>query len=181
MYENERITYELSSLMQLEYPGDAKLPEFKEGWDHMVRHLRTPLGKRDMESIYIAKISGSDTLKPIVDRYDLLTRDDPENSYEWLSSMTDQQIEDTRRRKNVDDRVISVSGKKKKPAVPAKKGYCGKGGVKPPGSGKPPGGGGAATNPTDGKPQGGKPKGKGKGREQKGKGKGDDSGSDSDG
>ena len=198
VHDNERITFELSSLMLLEYPGDAKLPEFKEGWDNMVRHLRTPLDKRDLESIYIAKIRGSDTLKQVIDRYDLLTRDDPDHSYEWLSSMTDKKIEDTQRKKNVDSLVVSVSGKKRNTIAPAKDGggkADGRGGGpgrgKGPGSGKP---GDGVANPAGGKGNGcftcggdhkakDCPKGKGKEKKgkAKGKGQGDSSGSESDG
>ena len=96
VYDNERITYELPSLMQLEYPGDAELPEFKKGKGRMVRHLRTPLAMRDLESIYFANIRGGGTLKDVVSRYNLRTRDDPDHSYDWLSPMTDKVIEDRR-------------------------------------------------------------------------------------
>ena len=35
--ERDRVTYELASLMEFAYPGDAKLGWFKDRWDKMVR------------------------------------------------------------------------------------------------------------------------------------------------
>ena len=43
IHDDERVTYELSALMNLEYPGDAKLGTFKDHWDRMVRKCVTRL------------------------------------------------------------------------------------------------------------------------------------------
>ena len=172
---NEHISFELSALMDLEYPGDAKLPEFKDRWDHMIRHLRTKLSKEDLESILVRKLRASDLLKPQLDYYDRIPRGHADKCYDWVCQLIDTMVEDARFKRNAESLVIQASGKEQKPrpAKPAKPtdggGKGGKGGKD----------GNAETPPKD-------PKGKGKGDKDKGKGKGKgkdktSSGSESDG
>ena len=63
IHEGERVQYELSTLMDLEYPGDAKLAWFKNRWDAMLRHCVTKLTDRDKLSILMKKLKGSDRLR----------------------------------------------------------------------------------------------------------------------
>ncbi len=160
---NEHISFELSALMDLEYPGDAKLPEFKDRWDHMIRHLRTKLSPEDLESILVRKLRASDILKPQLDYYDRIPRGHADKCYDWVCQLIDTMVEDARYKRNVESLVIQASGKEQKPrpAKPAKPtdggGKGGKGGKD----------GNADSPPKD-------PKGKGKGDKGKGKGKGKD-------
>ncbi len=56
----EHTSFELTALMETEYPGDDKMAEFKHRWDYIVRHLRTPLSQRDLENLLVYFVCGLD-------------------------------------------------------------------------------------------------------------------------
>ena len=60
IHDTERVSYELSSLMNLVYPGDAQLSWFKGHLDHMLLNLVTDLKDRDKYGIITEKLKGSD-------------------------------------------------------------------------------------------------------------------------
>ena len=188
IYDNERVTFELSALTDLEYPGDAKLGVFKDHWDKMVRNCVTQLSDRDKLGILEKKLKGSERLKPRLQYRERLPEDHPDNSHTWLSSLIDKLVADDRKRRNTESLVLEASGKHQTPKEPKKPGA--------PAGTKQPKGGGDATTTTTAAPgvtggltqdPKGKGKGKGKGKDgKKGKGKGDGksgnaSGSESDG
>ena len=156
--DNERVQFELSALMDLEYPGDANMGTFKDQWDFMLRHLVTKLTDKDKQGILVKKIRKSEKLRTHLDHYDRCPEDHPDHSYDWVSQLIDKLVSDDRKRRNNESLVLAASGKQQPP--PSKK----------PGA---PG----ATRPGAPGTQDGKGKGKGKGKEDKGK---KQSGSDSD-
>jgi hypothetical protein len=52
----KRITFELVNLVNYQYAGDAKLPQWKAHWDHMVLNLRFALSPGQLGDIYLPKI-----------------------------------------------------------------------------------------------------------------------------
>ena len=146
--------------MDIEYPGDARMAEFEDRWDFVVRHLRTRFNEADLEGILVKKLRKSELLKTHLDHYDRCPRGHPDRSYRWLCRLIDTVIVDRRDKRNTQSLILQASGKDqapaKAPANPAKDG--GKGdpkGDKKPGKGK---GGGKG----DGDAKKDKDKGKGK-------------------
>ena len=185
IHDNERVTFELSALTDLEYSGDAKLGVFKDHWDKMVRNCVTQLSDRDKLGILEKKLKGSERLKPHLHYRERLPENHPDNTHEWLSSLIDKLVADDRKRRNTESLVLEASGKhqtpkEKKPGAPGRrKGHEGGGDATTTTSAGPATAGGHAQDPK------GKGKGKGKkGKEGKKGKKGDDnsgnaSGSDS--
>ena len=177
IHDKERVQFELSTLMDLEYPGDAQMGKFKDHWDHMVRHLRTKLSDHDKEGILVKKLRKSESLKPHLEYYDRMPEDHPDHCYEWVSQLVDKLVSDSRRRRNAESSVLEASGKEqrtKKPGAPGPRRD-----VDPPGTAP----GGGSPGGTTKTPKGGK-KGDGKGgkkRDPRGKGGNGASDSDSDG
>ena len=177
IHDDERVTYELSALMNLEYAGDAKLGSWKNQWDRMVRKCVTKLTDRDKFSMFSDKLKTSDRLKSHMEYLERLQEDHPDRSYAWLSDLVDKLVADDRKRKNKESLVLEASGK---PQAPPKK---------QPGAPGPRKRGDADANTpaAPGVTGGGKPgsdgkgKGKGKGKKGDGKGPGKNQGSWSDG
>ena len=170
IHEKERVQYELSSLMDLDYPGDAQMGPFKDRWDHMVRHLRTKLSDHDKEGILVKKLRKSESLKPHLEYYDRMPDDHADHCYNWVSQLVDKLVADNRRRRNTESLVLDASGKEqrqKKPGAPGPR--------KEPPSGKAPPGG-SPDGPT--KPHKGKGDGKGKGKDRKKRAQGGGAASD---
>ena len=159
----KRVTFELRSLIEINYWGDANLAAWKAKWDDMVRNLRSPLSAEQLEEIYITKLRTSDALRAAVEHYDRLDDDHADRSYGFLSGITDKMIRDIRHRHNTDALVSGGKGNPvKKTAAPGTLPHDGSAGQTPKGKGKD-----------------GKGKGKdGKGNGQDGKGEGKDSSGD---
>ena len=150
------ISFELQNLCDYAYAGDTKLPRWTTHWDRMVRDIRFPLAPEQLEEIYLPKLRGSDVLRAHIEYYDRLVDGHPDKPYQFLSSMTDNTINDRRQRFNQESLANSVAGTKKTGA-PATQEQ------------QPPGGSAGGNGGAGGK--GGKD-GKGKGKDGKGKGKG---------
>ena len=91
---DQGLTFELTSLIDLQYGGDAKLAPWKSHWDNMLRNQRNPVTPGQAEEIFLKKIRGSELLKAFVDHYDRSVKGAPERSYQWLSSMVDKAIKE---------------------------------------------------------------------------------------
>ena len=154
--DGKRITYELRSMMDCEWWGDANLSTWKSHWDDMVRNQRSPLTEDQLKEIYLEKIRGSEDLRLYVEHYIRLPEDSPEKSYKYLSENTDKFIREKRQRQNLNSLSAGANGGKQKVATP---------GTVPPSN---------ADNPTPGTnpPKGKGKEGKGDGKGGKGKGKG---------
>jgi hypothetical protein len=50
--QDEKITYDLSDLMDLTYPGDHAIEHFADRWDDMVRNMRRSLDGGELESVF---------------------------------------------------------------------------------------------------------------------------------
>ena len=167
IHDSERVQFDIIALIALEYPGDAKLASFKDHWDKMVLNLVTPLGERDKLGILVAKLKGSERLKPHLEHLERLPQDHPDNSYVFVSNLIDKLIDDDRKKRNTESLVLDASGKEQKPKKqPGAPGRRKKGEDQ----------GGDADDSTrsamPGVPSDSKGKGKGKGKDGKGKGKG---------
>ena len=71
--KDRRIQLELSNLMEVSYPGDGQLAQFKQSWDNMVRNLRTPLTPEQLEDLFYRKLNNSGVLRNHMGYYDRLT------------------------------------------------------------------------------------------------------------
>ena len=101
IHEKYRVTYELSALMEFDYPGDAKLAWWKDHWDKMVRHCVTRLSDRDKLGMVVKRLAKSTRLKPHLEHLERLPEDHPEHTYKWLSDLIDKLIADDRRKTSV--------------------------------------------------------------------------------
>ena len=142
--DNKRITFDLRSVMDDVWLGDAKLAQWKNHWDDMVRNQRSPLTEDQLREIYIEKIRSSDDLRIYVEHYTRLPEDHPEKTYRYLSENTDKFIREKRQRQNLASLSAGANGGVKKVATP---------GTVPPGK---------ADDPSPGQNP---PKGKGKGKD----------------
>ena len=177
IHDGERVQYELSTLMDLAYPGDAKLGWFKDKWDYMVRNCVTPLSDRDKQGILVKKLKGSERLRPHLQYLERIPEDHPDHCYDWVSRLIDKLVADDRKRRNTESLVLDASGKEQRPdKQPKQPGAPGK---------RQQQGGDANPTHTPGAPavsggndQAGKGKGKGKGKDGKGKKRGNANDSD---
>ena len=118
-------TFELTALLNITYPGDARLGQFKDKWDHVVRNLRSPISDRDLEGILVTKLRGSELLAPHLVYYDRLPRGHADRSYAWVSQLIDTIVESEREKRNTESLILDVSGKEqpaaqnRKQAMPA--------------------------------------------------------------
>ena len=164
--QDRRIQYELSNLLDLSYPGDKKLAQFKYAWDNMLRNMRCPIMQTEpktIEHLLYRLVKNSDTLRPYVEYYNRLHEDHADRSYRFLSQMIDKTVQEERQRRNQEALVISASGGTK--ALPSAPGVP------------------RCDESPDGMEPKGKGKGKGKGKtngQNKGKGKGKHRGSSPD-
>ena len=165
IHEKERVQYELSALIQLEYPGDSQMGPFKDRLDHMFRHCRTNLSDRDKEGILVAKLRKSEELKPHLEYYDRMPEGHADRSFTWVSQLIDQVIADKRRRRNTESLILDASGKPQTPKKPTAPGPKKEPKAPPPKSGNP-GGGGNPSGPATKSP---KKEGKGSGKSDKDK------------
>ena len=111
IHDTERVQYELSSLMDLTYPGDAQLSWWKDHVDHMLRNLVTPLADRDQFGILSKKLKGSDRLKATFEHLERIPEGDSQRTWQWLSGHIDKLIVDDRKRQNTESLVLAASGK----------------------------------------------------------------------
>ena len=88
-----KTTFELSTLMAISWPGDAKISYFKDRWDHIVRNLRSPISDRDLEELLVSKVRTSELLKVHLDYYDRLPRGHGDKCYAWVSQLIDTIVE----------------------------------------------------------------------------------------
>ena len=116
--EHGSASFELGTLLAVAWPGDRNLGQFKIKWDHIVRHLRTPLGDHDLEKILVEKVRPSELLRPHLEYYDRLPRRHKDKSYSWLSEMIDQLILNERHQRNTQSLVLDASGKEQIPVKP---------------------------------------------------------------
>jgi hypothetical protein len=121
--QDERITYDLSDLMDLTYPGDHAMEYFLERWDDMVRNLRRGLDEGELETMFYRKIMSSEALAKHLGRYELAERGDTDRSYTFLRRMVITKVRDMRQNRNRDDLVHSQlkanKGPSKIPGAPS--------------------------------------------------------------
>ena len=117
---NRKASFELSTLLAISWPGDAKLAQFKDRWDHIVRNLRSPIGKRDLEDILVSKLRGSDVLKPHLDYYDRLPTTHSDRCYDWVSQLIDTLVAKARQKRNTESLVLDASGREQIPERPGR-------------------------------------------------------------
>ena len=101
VHDTEKVSFELSALMELEYPGDGNMAVFKDKLDFTFRHLRTKLEDKDKEGIVVAKLRKSDALRPHLEYYDRLPESHADRSYAWVSQLTDTLIDNHRKKKTL--------------------------------------------------------------------------------
>ena len=106
---NRKASFELSTLLAITWAGDAKLGQFKDRWDHIVRHLRSLIGAQDLEEILVSKVRASELLKPHLDYYDRLPMGHPDRCYAWVSQLIDTLVDKTRQRHNKESLVLEAS------------------------------------------------------------------------
>jgi hypothetical protein len=120
--QDERITYDLSDLMDLTYPGDHAMEYFVERWDDVVRNMRRGLDEGELETMFYRKIGSSEALAKHIGRYELAERGDPDRSYTFLRKMVTAKVRDLRQNRNRDDLVHSQlkanKGPSKVPGAP---------------------------------------------------------------
>ena len=116
--DNAKTSFELTTLLAITWPGDAKMGQFKARWDHIVRNLRSPLSKRDLEDILVPKLRGSELLKPHLDYYDRLPTTHPDRCYDWVSQLIDTLVSKEQQSKNKTSLVLDASGKEQLPQKP---------------------------------------------------------------
>ena len=114
---NRKASFELSTLLAITWAGDAKLGQFNDRWDHIVRNLRSPIGAEDLEEILVSKIRASESLKPHMDYYDRLPMGHVDRSYTWVSQLIDTIVDKTRQRQNKESLVLDASGKEQAPST----------------------------------------------------------------
>jgi hypothetical protein len=105
--QDERITYDLSDIMDLTYPGDNAMEYFAERWDDMVRNMRRRLDEGELETVFYRKIKSSEALAKHLGRYELAESGDPDRSYAFLRKMVTVKVRDLRQNRNRDDLVHS--------------------------------------------------------------------------
>ena len=111
----QRVSFELSALMDLEYPGDSNMGPFKDQWDFMLRHCITKLSDKDKQGILVKKLRKSDRLKPHLEYYDRCHDGHADKSYQFVSDLMDQMVMDDRKRRNNESLVRAASGKDQQP------------------------------------------------------------------
>jgi hypothetical protein len=105
--QDEKITYDLSDLMDLVFPGDHAIESFADRWDDMVRNMRRSLDDGELEHMFSPKIKMSEALAKDLDRYELSEQGDPERSYTFLRKMVAIKVRDLRQNRNREDLVHS--------------------------------------------------------------------------
>jgi len=121
VHDTEKVSFELSALMELEYPGDANMGWFKDRFDTMLRHCRTKLEDKDKEGVLVAKLRKSDDLKPHLDYYDRLPDSHADKCFKWVSDLVDTLVENAGKRRNVDAMVsANATATAKKSGAPGK-------------------------------------------------------------
>ena len=173
---NRKASFELSTLLAIAWAGDKMLGQFKDRWDHIVRHLRSPIGEQDLEEILVSKVRHSEILKPHLDYYDRLPSGHPDKTYFWVSQLIDTLVDKERQRHNKESLVLDASGKEQMPRQPRKALAAQRGQDQGPGSGgesRDPGQGGGSPGQAGGRrsknqgagtatPGGGSPRAEGK-------------------
>ena len=112
--EDRRIQYELTNLLDIKYPGDAKMSSFKYAWDNMVRNMSFSILTKEpktLEQIFYKLIKRSDALSSYLQHYERLRDDHEDRSYRFLSEMVDKAIREERHLKNQQSLVNDASGK----------------------------------------------------------------------
>ena len=106
----ETVQYELGALMELSYPGDAKLGPWKDRWDKMMRHLTTKLTDADKLSMFRKKLADSARLKSHLDHLERIPKTHPDYTYTWLSNIVDNCILDDQEKENQHSLILEASG-----------------------------------------------------------------------
>ena len=175
IHESSQVSYDLCVLTDLTYPGDAKLPEWKDQLDGIIRHLKTKLSDSEKLGIVRKKLAGSERLRDHLSYLERIPESHGDHTYEWLSGLIDKVIDDDRQRRNQDSLVAAASGKEKPTKVTPARRKKQEQDEDPPARTVAPGQPGGPTKPKP-KP---KPKGGGRGG-SKGGGRGDGSHTDTD-
>ena len=115
--DGDQASFELSTLLAIKWAGDHHMGQFKSKWDHIVRHLRTPLSDRDLESILINKVRVSEVLLPHLQYYDRLPRLHKDKTYRWISETIDQLVLNARQARNSESLVLDASGLDQEPTT----------------------------------------------------------------
>ena len=97
---DEKVSFDITALVDYKWQGDDVLPEWKIHWDWMVNNQEVPLAHKQIERIFYLKLRQSSILKNYVDYYERLAKSDSERSYTYLSEKTDKLIEENRQTRN---------------------------------------------------------------------------------
>ena len=101
-------------MLDIKYPGDAKMSSFKYAWDNMVRNMRCNMlteEPKTLDYFFYRLRRSSDALHPYLQRYERLRDDHEDRSYRFLSEMVDKAIREERHPKNPRALVNHASGK----------------------------------------------------------------------
>ena len=67
--KDRRIQYKLTNLLDVTYPGDARMAQFKSSWDNMLRNMRSNVLTQEpktLEHPFYRLLKASDVLRPHV-------------------------------------------------------------------------------------------------------------------
>ena len=78
-------------LTDLIYPGDNKLPAWKDQLDGIIRHLKTKLPDSEKLSIVRKKLVGSERLKDHMAYLERIPESHDDHTYRWLVVHVDRQ------------------------------------------------------------------------------------------
>ena len=112
--------FELEDLMQVEYPGDARLEDFILLWESTLVRMEEPPNEAIKRSIFHGCIKGSDKLKEELSRFKMARRDSYEHSYQFLYDAAKQHIfqEKTARNREALVKARNRMAQGGKPAMP---------------------------------------------------------------
>ena len=112
--------FELEDLMQIEYPGDARLEDFILLWESTLIRMEEPPSESIKRSIFHGCIKGSEKLKEELSRYKMARRDSFEHSYQFLYDAAKQHVfhEKTARNREALVRARNKAAQGGKPTMP---------------------------------------------------------------
>ena len=115
--ENSGALYNLGDLMNLPYPGDAKLDAFLTIWENQVEGQKKAQPDENLEIFLYEKIKRSELLSTQLRNYERLPQSHPDRSYNYLIQVIRTAVDIQRKEKNRSAMIKVLHGNSKSTPV----------------------------------------------------------------
>ena len=108
--ENRGALYNMGDLMNIPYPGDAKIEAFLTHWENQVEGQREPQSDGNLEILLYEKIKKSELLATQIRNYERHPQSHPDKTNHYLLPATKTAVDLQRKEKNRSAMVRALHG-----------------------------------------------------------------------